>query len=184
MSEASLRRAFDTAWTAEPILRFLDAHATKGVPQPLSYLVEDVGRRYGRVRVGTAGCYIRSDEAALLAEILVARKAARLGLHPVAPTVLVSAVGAETVIATLRAAGYLPAEEDDSGALMVRHREVLRADEPSTGRFDGENYNLGLVDVTDRPYEEMVRALKTTHERLQAVHAGTKPPFSTRAEVR
>lgn len=25
-------------------------------------------------------------------------------------------------------------------------------DQPSTGRMDGENYNIGLVDVTDRTY--------------------------------
>ena len=31
------------------------------------------------------------------------------------------------------------------------------ADQPSTGRFDGENYNIGLVDVTDRPYPDLVR---------------------------
>ena len=31
-------------------------------------------------------------------------------------------------------------------------------DEPSTGRFDGENYNIGLVDVTDRPYRELLDA--------------------------
>ena len=42
------------------------------------------------------------------------------------------------------------------------------ADQPSTGRFDGENYNIGLVDVTDRPYPDMVEALKETHRRLRA----------------
>jgi hypothetical protein len=57
-------------------------------------------------------------------------------------------------------------------------------DQPSTGRFDGENYNIGLVDVTDRPYEEMIRALKTTHARLREVHTGAEPPFATKALVR
>jgi hypothetical protein len=54
-------------------------------------------------------------------------------------------------------------------------------DQPPTGRFDGENYNIGLVDVTDRPYEELVAAMRTTHQRLYQVHAGTEPPFSRRA---
>jgi len=31
-------------------------------------------------------------------------------------------------------------------------------DQPSTGRNDGENYNIGFVDVTDRPYNELVIA--------------------------
>jgi len=51
-------------------------------------------------------------------------------------------------------------------------------DQPCTGRFDGENYNIGLVDVTDRPYADMVAALRTTHRRLHDVHAGTLPPFA------
>jgi hypothetical protein len=45
-------------------------------------------------------------------------------------------------------------------------------DQPSTGRMDGENYNIGLVDVTDRPYRELIEAMKTTHRRLHSVHAG------------
>ena len=53
-------------------------------------------------------------------------------------------------------------------------------DQPCTGRMDGENYNIGLVDVTDRPYSEMVEAMRTTHRRLQGVHAGTTPAFDTK----
>ena len=52
------------------------------------------------------------------------------------------------------------------------------ADQPCTGRFDGENYDIGLVDVTDRPYPDLVEALKTTHQQLWSVHAGTIKPFS------
>jgi len=54
-------------------------------------------------------------------------------------------------------------------------------DQPCTGRFDGENYNIGLVDITDRPYEELVQGLKTTHSRLLEVHAGRAKPFSQKA---
>lgn len=31
-------------------------------------------------------------------------------------------------------------------------------DEPTTGRFDGENYQIGFVDVCDRPYQETIDA--------------------------
>jgi hypothetical protein len=31
-------------------------------------------------------------------------------------------------------------------------------DEPPHGRFDGEDYNFGLVDIEDRPYEELTEA--------------------------
>ncbi len=36
-------------------------------------------------------------------------------------------------------------------------------DEPTTGRwYDGENYNIGLVDITDTPYPEMAEAARKT----------------------
>lgn len=49
-------------------------------------------------------------------------------------------------------------------------------DQPCTGRFDGENYNIGFVDVTDLPYAELVEAAQATHKRLFKIHAGTQPP--------
>jgi len=51
-------------------------------------------------------------------------------------------------------------------------------DEPVLGRNDGENYNIGLVDVTDRPYPELIDAVKTTNKRLLDVHSGKILPFS------
>jgi hypothetical protein len=54
-------------------------------------------------------------------------------------------------------------------------------DEPNTGRMDGENYNIGVIDVTDRPYTELVEAMKTTHRRLLRIHQGTEPPVTRRA---
>jgi hypothetical protein len=53
-------------------------------------------------------------------------------------------------------------------------------DQPTTGRMDGENYNIGLVDVTDRPYTELIEAMKTTHRRLYDIHAGKLPPFDVK----
>lgn len=50
-------------------------------------------------------------------------------------------------------------------------------DQDITGRFDGENYNCGLVDVTDRPYKEQVEAMSETAKRLYEVHSGTIEPF-------
>jgi hypothetical protein len=51
-------------------------------------------------------------------------------------------------------------------------------DEPVLGRMDGENYNIGFVDVTDRPYAELIEAAKATHQRLQDVHSGKLLPFA------
>lgn len=53
-------------------------------------------------------------------------------------------------------------------------------DEPVLGRFDGENYNVGFVDVTNRPYPEMVEAAKATNKVLKDVHLGNIEPFNQR----
>jgi hypothetical protein len=34
-------------------------------------------------------------------------------------------------------------------------------DQPPTGRGDGENYNVGLVDICDRPFEELIDHVRT-----------------------
>jgi hypothetical protein len=57
-------------------------------------------------------------------------------------------------------------------------------DQPNTGRNDGENYNIGFIDVTDRPYNEMVNAAKETFQRLFEVHSGKVPPVSRKAVIK
>jgi len=57
-------------------------------------------------------------------------------------------------------------------------------DQPVTGRFDGENYNLGFLNVVDLPYAELVRFAKETHRRVHAVHAGKIEPTRRMAQVR
>lgn len=49
-------------------------------------------------------------------------------------------------------------------------------DHPRGGRGDGEDYNFGLVDIDDRPYEELVDALGRLNPRLAAIHAEPAPP--------
>lgn len=51
-------------------------------------------------------------------------------------------------------------------------------DQGLIGRFDGERYNIGLVDVTDRPYP-IVKGIRAAAENLYAVHSGFQAPFST-----
>ena len=49
-------------------------------------------------------------------------------------------------------------------------------DQDLTGRRDGENYNCGLVDVTDRPYRELVEAVSKTARNLFNIHGGNVKP--------
>ena len=50
-------------------------------------------------------------------------------------------------------------------------------DQPFFGRMDGENYNIGLIDVTDRPYGWMVRAIQDVSRDCYDVHSGVKAPY-------
>lgn len=127
LSERSVRRAFDAGRSASEVTSFLEAHAAHGVPQALAYLVADVDRRHGRLRVGAARCYVRTDDPALTAEVGQARALARLGLRAIGPGVLVSDGEPAAVVDALRAAGYLPVAEDASGTVMITRPPVRRA---------------------------------------------------------
>jgi hypothetical protein len=39
-------------------------------------------------------------------------------------------------------------------------------DQPAAGRFDGENANIGFIDICDTPYPEMVGAARAVSERM------------------
>ncbi|WP_345713182.1 helicase-associated domain-containing protein, partial [Kineococcus glutinatus] len=116
----SVRRGLDVGWTAEEVLRFLGQVSATGVPQPLEYLVRDVARRYGRVRVGSAASFLRAEDPSALEELLVDRRCAPLGLRRLAPTVLAAAAEPGRVLAVLREVGVAPAAEGPDGELVLR----------------------------------------------------------------
>lgn len=138
-SEASVRRALDAGRSVEDIHTFLAHRSRTPVPQPLRYLVDDVARRHGRIRVGAARCYLRCADEGLLAELLAHRRTAGLALHRVAPTVLVAQSPPTAVLTTLRAAGFLPAEEDPAGALVISRAPARRAPRRPSGRRTGRS---------------------------------------------
>ena len=47
-------------------------------------------------------------------------------------------------------------------------------DQATTGRGDGENYQIGFLDVCDTPYEETIAASREVGSQLYALRAGTK----------
>ncbi len=47
------------------------------------------------------------------------------------------------------------------------------ADQSPQGRFDGENSNYGIVDIRNRPYTELLEAMKSTNARVHDLHATT-----------
>jgi Helicase conserved C-terminal domain/WYL domain len=126
-SDTSIRRALDAGRSAADLHALLAARSRTPVPQPLSYLIDDVARRHGRIRIGLAGSYVRCDDDGLLNEVLADRRVESLRLRRLAPTVAVSPLTPERVAERLREVGYAPAAESADGALLLRRPDAGRA---------------------------------------------------------
>ncbi|MBN1173206.1 MAG: helicase-associated domain-containing protein [Micromonosporaceae bacterium] len=144
---ASVRRALDAGQTAQGLLAALAVVAQGELPQPLVYLIEDVGRRHGEMRVAAVACCVLCDQPALLAEAAAHRKLAALRPSLLAPTVLASERPVDETLEALRAAGYLPVPAQPDGTIELvastptpqgravpRGRAVRREDSPSQSR--------------------------------------------------
>ncbi len=55
-------------------------------------------------------------------------------------------------------------------------------DQSALGRFDGENYNIGFLDICHRPYEEIGAGAIASHERMYRVASGELKAFADAPE--
>ncbi|AQS69020.1 helicase C-terminal domain-containing protein [Streptomyces pactum] len=122
----SVRRALDAGQTAADLHAFLARHSRTPVPQPLTYLIDDVARRHGRLRVGAASAYVRCDDDATLDEILADKRAAGLGLRRLAPTVLAAQADPAALLEGLRGMGFAPAAESAAGDVLIARADARR----------------------------------------------------------
>jgi Helicase conserved C-terminal domain len=117
-SEATVRRALDAGRTAAELHELFATRSATPVPQGLTYLVDDVARRHGRLRGGAATSFLRSDDEVLISEVLASPVAGALELRRIAPTVAVSPLPLAELMDVLRDAGFTPAAEDTGGAVV------------------------------------------------------------------
>ena len=123
VSEQSIRHALDIGKTGDWMHALFEKHSKTAVPQGLTYLIDDVARRHGQLRIGMAASFVRCEDPALLAQAVAAPATENLQLRALAPTVAVSPAPISEVLTTLRAAGFAPAAEDSTGAIVdVRPR--------------------------------------------------------------
>ncbi|MFF8959449.1 helicase-associated domain-containing protein [Streptomyces sp. NPDC014894] len=122
----SVRRALDAGRSASDLHTFLAAHSRTPVPQPLSYLIDDVARRHGHLRIGAASAYLRCDDDALLEEILADKRSQGLGLRRLAPTVLAAQADPSTLLQSLRSIGYAPSAESAQGDVLITRAHAHR----------------------------------------------------------
>ena len=154
-SESSVRRGLDHGKTGEEIKEFLRKTSKTAMPQPLEYLITDVAKRHGRLRVGNTGAYIRCEDSSIITQILNDKKIEHLVFRRIAPEVLVSEIEATEIMIGLRAAGYMPAAESTSGVILTGVRLNRAKSRPRPPRIIGE------VDIpTDETLGNALRALR------------------------
>lgn len=123
----SIRRAFDAGWAAAQVHDFLASISQTPVPQPLTYLVDDVARTFGTIRLGHAEAFLRADDEAALAALVHDPRASTLGLRLLAPTVVISSTPLEVLLPRLRELGAAPVVEGPDGTVRVVRPDLKRA---------------------------------------------------------
>lgn len=127
----SVRRAFDAGWSAAEVHEFVAETSRTPVPQALTYLIDDVSRRFGTLRVGHAEAFLRSDDETALTELVHHPAAASLRLRRIAPTVVISDMPLATLLPRIRELGLAPVVEAADGTVRVARPDVYRARTPT-----------------------------------------------------
>jgi hypothetical protein len=164
VSESSVRRALDHGWSASELHDFFAKASRTPVPQALDYLIDDVARQHGRLRVGSIESYVRSDDHGLLSQVLNDRRTASAELRRLAPGVLVSGLGADEVLTVLREAGYAPAGENPGGTVLTRPPARPRA----AGRRPGSEHSPAARPLTPAELATTVREMRAGDAALSA----------------
>src|SRR5690606_26831609 len=124
---SSVRRAFDAGWSSREVKEFIGSVSRTPVPQPLDFLVDDVARPFGTVRVGHAESFLRADDEAALASLVHDPRTHSLGLRLLAPTVVISTAPLDVLLPRLRELGAAPVVEAPDGTVRVSRPDLMRA---------------------------------------------------------
>ena len=168
----SVRRCLDAGWDAQRLLDALAGASATPLPQPLTYLVGDVARRHGALRIGAVSSYVRCDDPAALDALLSERTLASAGLRRLAPTVVVSALEPLGLLDALRAAGASPVLEGADGIVLgdrPEQRRTRRRELPAVTL-------LGPTPSDARALVTQMRDGQEARDREAATHAHSTGP--------
>uniref|UniRef100_UPI00404B350B helicase-associated domain-containing protein n=1 Tax=Candidatus Planktophila sp. TaxID=2175601 RepID=UPI00404B350B len=155
-TEATIRRALDHGKTGDEIKSFLAKTSRTPMPQPLEYLIADVAKKHGKLRVGNTSSFIRCEDTALISQIINDKKLEILGLRRIAPEVVICEMDATDAMRILRECGYLPAGESANGMILTGAKSNRALTKPRPPRIIGE------VEVpTDESLMAAIRTLRT-----------------------
>ena len=161
-TESTIRRALDHGKTGDEIKTFLIKTSKTPMPQPLEYLIADVAKKHGKLRVGNTSSFIRCEDTALISQIMNDKKLEILALRRIAPEVAICDVDATDAMRLLRECGYLPAGESANGMILTGPKTNRAMTKPRPPRVIGE------VEIPD------VESLKTA---IRTLRTGEKSTY-------
>lgn len=155
-TESTIRRALDHGKTGDEIKTFLIKTSKTPMPQPLEYLIADVAKKHGKLRVGNTSSFIRCEDTALISQIMNDKKLEILALRRIAPEVVICDMDATDTMRLLRECGYLPAGESANGMILTGPKTNRALTKPRPPRVIGE------VEIPDtESLKSAIRALRT-----------------------
>ena len=155
-TESTIRRALDHGKTGDEIKTFLIKTSKTPMPQPLEYLIADVAKKHGKLRVGNTSSFIRCEDTALISQIMNDKKLEILALRRIAPEVVICEMDATDLMRVLRECGYLPAGESANGMILTGPKTNRALTKPRPPRVIGE------VEIPDaESLKTAIRALRT-----------------------
>ena len=155
-TESTIRRAIDHGKTGDEIKTFLIKTSKTPMPQPLEYLIADVAKKHGKLRVGNTSSFIRCEDTALISQIMNDKKLEILALRRIAPEVVICDMDATDAMRVLRECGYLPAGESANGMILTGAKTNRALTKPRPPRVIGE------VEIPDaESLKTAIRALRT-----------------------
>jgi hypothetical protein len=139
-----MSRAMDAGTTAADIEAFLTDVSGTGIPQPVAYLIADVGLKHAtiRVRPEAHGTLITCSEVSLAARLAADVSLRALGLVANGPATLTSPHDASVVMRNLHNEKYPAALESDTGEIQPWEPAVA----PLTGTTQAVNAIAALVE--------------------------------------
>ncbi len=178
-SESSIRRGLDHGHSGDEIRTFLTKTSKTPMPQPLEYLITDVARKHGRLKVGYANTYLRCEDEATINQILGDKRLEHLRLRQIAPQVIVSDTESRETIEELRSAGYFPAGESNTGSVITAAGQTRAKSRPKPPRIIGE-----AVEPSQTILNSAVRALRAGEKAsTRQPQRGAEVPRSTANET-
>jgi hypothetical protein len=155
-TESTIRRALDHGKTGDEIKTFLIKTSKTPMPQPLEYLITDVAKKHGKLRVGNTSSFIRCEDTALISQIMNDKKLEILALRRIAPEVVICDMDATDAMRVLRECGYLPAGESANGMILTGPKSNRALTKPRPPRIIGE------VEIPDaESLKTAIRTLRT-----------------------